>query len=221
MSSSSIADRKALVVLYGSTSKGVNGRDVGFRAIIERAAFPAEAFRKNVDNDRYIEGAWLACTKRSGIGRFNKNPPTESLEFPVDRTWRYQGGGTAGRDRCDPVDPQCGTFYGNYAYPSLTEIDQNPDLPDRPGVMPRTVAFTSSTTGVQAGAVARGLVLEGTDVSRLDEMGYADDNASCGTPRRVRWRLVDANTTGTGQRLIGWSPEVLAENDPKSKGPRC
>jgi len=223
MSDNATADRKALVVLYGSSSAGVNGRDVAFRAIIDRAAFPAEVFRNNIDNDRYIDGAWLTCGKRAGIGRFTKNPPIEPLEFPAPTTWRYQGGGTAGRARCNPTDPQCGSRYDNYAFPNLAAINQNPDPPNRPGVMPRTVTFSSSTTGVRSGAVVRGLVLEGTDVSRLDEFGYADDNASCQTPRRVRWRLVDANTTRTGgtQRLIGWSPEVLADTDPKAKAPRC
>jgi hypothetical protein len=120
---------------------------------------------------------------------------------------RQRGGGTgcgpAGKERggVHPLkNPNVGAVaharLGNGEINSVDEYDAKP-------LYGNVVYFSSNTTEVHAGGIARGMVRVGTPVARVDAFSYCDPNSD-GT---LVWRYWSIRTGGAHhRRLYGWIP---------------
>lgn len=98
------------------------------------------------------------------------------------------------------ADPRVGAAaharLSNGRLNTVTEYDAKPAFGD-------VVYFTSNTTSVSVGGVARGMVRVGTPVAKVDAFTYCDPNSD-GT---LIWRYWSIHTTDpTKPRLYGWIP---------------
>lgn len=120
---------------------------------------------------------------------------------------RQRGGGTGcgparpERGRVRPLaNPNVGAFaharLGNGELNSVDEYDAKP-------LYGNVVYFSSNTTEVHAGGIARGMVRVGTPVALVDAVSYCDPNSD-GT---LIWRYWSIHTRVRGhRRLYGWIP---------------
>jgi hypothetical protein len=81
---------------------------------------------------------------------------------------------------------------------TVTEYDAKPAFGD-------VVYFSSNTTEVSVGGVARGMVRVGTPVAKVDSFAYCDPNSD----RTLIWRYWEIPTgNAANPRLFGWIPGV-------------
>jgi hypothetical protein len=81
---------------------------------------------------------------------------------------------------------------------TVTEYDAKPAFGD-------VVYFSSNTTEVSVGGVARGMVRVGTPVAKVDSFAYCDPNSD----RTLIWRYwAIATGSPANPRLFGWIPGV-------------
>jgi hypothetical protein len=120
---------------------------------------------------------------------------------------RQRGGGTgcgpAARER-GVVRPLKNPGVGSFAHARLGNGELNSvDEYDAKPAYANVVYFSSNTTEVHAGGIARGMVRVGTPVAPVDAFSYCDPNSD-GT---LIWRYWSIHTRVRGhRRLYGWIP---------------
>jgi hypothetical protein len=124
------------------------------------------------------------------------------------RAFRHQRGGGTGcgpaRKERGPVAPLANPRVGTVAHARLGNGELNSvDEYDAKPLYGDIVYFSSNTTEVHAGGIARGMVRVGTPVAQADAFGYCDPNSD-GT---LIWRYWSIHThNAKHRRLYGWIP---------------